>query len=92
MSTVKNSRPDGEGTCRDCGAMIIWVRLLALDRSHKPHPLDSVPRRDGSIERKRGTTSTTWYGRVVPIAERDGRALYRSHFASCPHAEVRRNR
>jgi len=88
VSTVRNSRPDGEDTCRSCGAMIVWVRLVAANGEHRPHPLDSVPKSDGTIERKRGKTSGTWYGRVIPPVERNGRNLYRSHFATCPEAQA----
>jgi hypothetical protein len=60
--------------------------------SGKKNPLDAVPTETGSIERKRGNHSDTYYGRVVPMAERvEGQRLYTSHFATCPNAKQHRN-
>lgn len=80
-------RPDGESTCRTCGAMIVWVKLVNASGETKPHPLDSVPKFEGTIERKRGKVSDTYYGRVVPKDERGGMRLYVSHFSTCPQAK-----
>ena len=88
-----------EARCSKCGALILWVTMVRDGNPSSKMPLDAVPTKDGTIERKRGNHSATWYGRVVPKAERSerlqhgGSALYVSHFATCPHAkEFRRGR
>lgn len=75
-----------EGRCRSCGAPIVWISLLP---SAKPHPVDSVPSIDGTIEVRRGRETSRRYGKVIPEHERAGR-LYVSHFATCPNASSHR--
>ncbi len=79
-----------EAKCSKCGALILWVTMVRDGKPGSKMPLDAVPTKDGTIERKRGNHSAIWYGRVVPRTERmmTGRALlYVSHFATCPNAE-----
>lgn len=68
-------------TCRSCGAPLLWVRM----ESGKRMPLDSVPDPLGNIcalmDRDTGQ-HVGWYARDLDKAQR-----YRSHFATCPHAE-----
>lgn len=77
---------DQSPKCKKCGWQIVWCLLVSKENPHgKPHPLDVVPSFEGTIERKRGRHSDSWYGRVVPKAEREAnpRRLYISHFATC---------
>lgn len=78
----------GEGKCRLCGQPILWVKLLRAGVSDvsllKNSPLDQVPQPTGTILRRVGRTSDTWYGRVVPTVDRPNHGrLYVSHFATC---------
>ncbi len=84
-------RPEDEGKCRSCGEVIVWCQLVSGEDS-RAHPLNAVPSDKGTIETKPGTISGRRYGRIVPEAERGGRKLYVSHFATCPQAGSWRRR
>jgi len=86
---TRQRHPEGEGKCRTCGQVILWVKMVP---SLAPTPLDPVPVPDGNVERRPGKLDrSTWYGRVVPQAERKGR-LYVVHFRTCPQAGQHRRR
>jgi hypothetical protein len=76
--------------CSSCGANIRWAKIWP---SLKPHPIDAVPSADkGTLDLRLGTRGRTWYVRVLPKPEREGRLLYVSHFATCPQAHKHRRR
>ena len=83
---TRRVHPEGEGKCRSCGALILWVKLLP---NLKPTPLDPVPVADGNVERRKGRQSSTWYGKVIPKGEQSG-PLYVVHFRTCPNADQHR--
>ena len=79
----------GEAKCQTCGALILWVTMVP---SRKRCPLNPVPSAAGNIERKRGNSSDTYYGRVVPKDDRRMHSkLYKTHFASCKQADLWRD-
>jgi hypothetical protein len=69
--------------CRSCGVSILWVVV-----NNRLMPIDSDPSPAGMIEAHAipGDTSRRLVGRVVSAAERGGRMLYTSHFATCADA------
>lgn len=69
-----------EGVCRSerCKAAILWISLAP---SNKPHPVDMIPKLEGTI--KVFIEDGRRYGKVLPVDQRRGR-LYVSHFATCP--------
>lgn len=71
--------------CRSCGAPIEWAYFLV---SGKATPLDPGRHLTGNLEVV--ARDGDLYVRVVPAAERAGRALARSHFATCPNAASHR--
>lgn len=70
--------------CKSCGKPVMWVKM----DSGKPMPLDPTPTPLGNIcamlDRDTGE-HVGWYSRDVDKAQR-----YKSHFATCPHAEKHR--
>jgi hypothetical protein len=70
----------GEGKCRSCQALVLWVKTAA----GRNMPLDAMPGPAGNIERM--FDGEVWHGRVVPTAQRGGRMLYTSHHSTCPQA------
>lgn len=68
----------GDGTCRSCGAAIVWAELT----SGKRHPFNAPLIVDGVPQLAQGA-------RVVETV-----ANYpaTSHFATCPHAVSHRHR
>lgn len=69
--------------CRSCGAEIRWAVTV---KNGKHIPIDSAPVADGNllIEFRNGGYEAR------PATAEDvklGRAVYRSHFVSCPQAE-----
>lgn len=67
----------GMGVCRSCGAKVVWAKRA----DGREHPLDPVPFAEGNMKIVNG-----FIHRGSP-----GTGPYRSHFASCPHAETWRN-
>jgi hypothetical protein len=72
--------PTERGTCRSCGAPIIWVVMYP---SGKRMPLDARPLA-GLITIELGVPDTG-HSRGP-----DEEPLYRSHFATCPQAAQHR--
>lgn len=72
----RREHDDKTGTCRSCGAEVVWVTLLPKDPSKpgKPHPLDAKP--IGRAAVRFGST-----GRKARIVD-----TYASHFSTCPNA------
>lgn len=69
-----------EGTCRSCGAKILW----AVTTNNKPIPLDDRPASDGNLHLEEGVAY------VDLDRERWPGPHYKTHFASCPHAKQHR--
>lgn len=73
--------------CRTCGARIIWAQTQDL----RAKPVDADPHPTaGNLElfdRGPGLAPTAI---VVPAVKRHGKTLYRSHFATCPQADLHR--
>lgn len=70
------------GTCRSCGAAILWIESAA---SSKPMPLDPEPRADGNIFVLDGR------GAVETMLTNFGEGpRYVTHFVSCPSAAQHR--
>jgi len=66
-------------TCKSCRASIRWVRMSGV----RPMPVDALPAADGNV-----LVLADGKARVLKAEER-GRyvgTLYKSHFATCPHA------
>ena len=71
--------------CRSCGAPIIW----SLSRHGSRIPVDPEPHEAGNIllryDEHTGQAHADVIGRFEHV---EGRALHRSHFASCPQANA----
>lgn len=73
-------------TCASCSAPIRWATSAATG---KPVPLDEAPHEDGTVQ-IRGATAHVLNKhdldarRNLPPEQRT--PVYRSHFATCPHA------
>lgn len=85
-------------SCRECGAAVEWVRLMAGSGAHPgPHPIDVgvvLPAMVGAVALNRATGGAMVVrgedvdrGRVVRWADQ-GVEFRRSHFASCPRAQA----
>lgn len=64
----------GMGTCRSCGASIVWAR----GSWGKAMPLDQCAVSEGNIRINKDGAA---------VVGRKGSGPYRSHFATCPQAE-----
>lgn len=73
-----------ESVCRSCGAQIRWHRTERGTRM----PVDAQPHRDGNIRIDENDVARVTDPGLTLLAE----PLYRSHFASCPHADQHRKR
>lgn len=69
-------------TCRSCGAAIRWAETLWGKRI----PCDAAPHAEGNIQINESGGALV-YGHGVA---RPAGPLYRSHFATCPHAAQHR--
>ena len=76
-----------EGTCRSCGAKILWVRTAATNALM---PLDAEPCADGNIV-LRDEKAHVLKGDLFAGAEGGG-PRYKSHFACCPNARKHRKK
>jgi hypothetical protein len=74
------------GFCRSCNAPIYWVEWKG-----KKHPVDRAVTEDGNLQLFRRADDTV-YAEHVAIVDRKGKALRKSHFATCPSAEQHRQR
>ncbi len=76
---------NGTGSCRSCGASIVWV----VTEHGKKMPIDAQPLAwpDGNLELS--TVGAEVRVRVVKERTPDGN-MYRSHFASCKSAAQHR--
>ena len=68
----------GPGTCRACGAAIVWAELTSGKRHPFNAPLVVAGSQPGMFEN---------HGRTVESVINRDRA---SHFATCPHAATHR--
>lgn len=73
-------------TCKSCGTEIIWRRVTVHGRAM---PIDADPHPDGNIrlDRDGKTAHMVTRGELEQGVTGD---LYRSHFATCPHAKDHR--
>lgn len=78
MTRPKIDGSDPHGTCRTCGADLIWAR----SKTDKPIPLDAAPVADGNLELKNGRAIYVRPGSPNLF----GVPRYVSHFATCPDA------
>lgn len=69
--------------CRSCGAKILWVELGSTRRM----PVDAEPVEGGNVLLRGGFAEIIKPQEVLP-----GTPLYKSHFATCPHADQHRKR
>lgn len=79
-------------TCDSCGAPIEWARFST---SGKPVPLDVGIVENGNLEvverRDGGDAIVRLLGKAdLELARDAGRALRRTHFATCPNAATHR--
>lgn len=98
MSTHPSTPDPDVSPCRSCGRSIRWVTTL----DGKAMPLDPVPDHDhdGTIVPVYVDDATPGAPRVVRaqvlthrqalLARASGRPVWRSHFATCPHADTHR--
>jgi hypothetical protein len=80
-------RRTGPPTCRDCGARVVFVRMVATDRQM---PVDPIPVADGNVCARR--IGNRLHGYVIsedkpanPSMER-----YAAHFGTCQDRQDRR--
>jgi hypothetical protein len=77
-------------TCGSCQAEITW----AVTTKGKRMPVDAEPAEDGNVVLHPGLGSGDLpTATVIPKAEDDPPPVfprYRSHFATCPHADTHR--
>lgn len=69
-------------TCASCNAPIIW----AITPKHQRIPIDLEPADDGNV-----LLSEHFDGTTVASVTAPGSGTHRSHFATCPFADVHRN-
>jgi len=71
--------------CRSCNQEIRWCETATGQKM----PVDLMPEADGSL-----MILPTGRIRVVPVEDRAAcvAPLYKSHFATCPHAEQHRQK
>lgn len=77
-----------EGTCRSCGAKLIWAKTAA----GRSMPLDAGPVADGTIHLNSGGQCEVLTGEKLAtykMAYIDIR-LYKSHLSTCPQAATHR--
>lgn len=81
-------------TCRSCRAPVLWADTTGGERM----PIDAKPTAAGNVlihiseeQPPRLIAGVLTRGQVNG-ARSDGKTLYRSHFASCPHAHEHRAR
>lgn len=76
-------------TCKSCGAEVLWVKLVPLNR---PNPLDPTPTRQGNIRMlgMRKAVARVLGKAELADAELASEELYTSHFATCPNARQHR--
>lgn len=70
------------GTCRSCGAPIVWARYLKTGRSA---PLDATPDVAGNLSVEDGVYSICPDPKHCIHAEH-----YTTHFRTCPNARAHR--
>jgi hypothetical protein len=73
--------------CRTCHAPVEWAQTL---KARKWIPLDPGLAEDGNLEIAHRASNGTPIVRLVPLAERDGLELRRTHYATCPNADAHR--
>lgn len=85
--------------CRSCSARVIWTVTNPELKSGHPMMVDADPHPNGNILLARDPSIEHEPGKPVPVratvmrpgqiagARADGNVLYRSHFATCPHAD-----
>jgi hypothetical protein len=78
---AKQKKPFSNGTCRACGAPMLWVEML---KSGKKNPLDPVPVKHGNIIIV-GDGKAEAVSKNEPAAP--GELLYVSHYVTCPEAK-----
>jgi len=74
------------GTCRSCGALIVW----AVTDSGKKMPVDSEPHPEGNLTV--WAQGDTWRVKVIQTTTRWDAPRFRPHFATCPDAQSWRKR
>lgn len=74
------------GTCRSCAAEIVWV----LTRKGHRMPIDPEPGPDGNLEIDDDGIANVLGDDDIVRARFEGKALYLSHFATCPMASTHR--
>ena len=73
------------GTCRSCGAPIVWVET----ELGTPMPLDVEPCPDGNITVEGGKARVL---RATLFEQPPAGPRFKSHFSSCPHADMHRRK
>ncbi len=75
------------GSCKSCGADVIWA---VAEQSLKSIPVDPKPRKDGNIQLL-ARADRPPIARSLKVADRFGKTGLRvAHFTSCPHADQHR--
>lgn len=74
--------------CRSCGAAIAWVQT----ESGKQMPLDAEPSPDGNMACMANGSYRVLTGSDLEAAKKNGIALRKSHFATCPNAASHRRK
>lgn len=71
------------GVCRSCGAEIVWV---LTEKGHRM-PIDPEPcPKNGNLEIDDDGIASALRDDDIVRARFEGKALYLSHFATCPNA------
>jgi hypothetical protein len=73
--------------CSTCSAQVIWARTV----HGIPMMVDAQPTERGDLALQPRQSGTPQVWKPTP-EQRAGRALYRSHFATCPDADAHRRK
>jgi hypothetical protein len=79
----------GKGTCRGCGAEMLWVEMIGTGKRNPLNPKPDPERGDilvvaGSGSRRLGLSVAKLTKEAREEAKESGAQLYLSHFATCP--------
>ena len=77
--------------CKSCGAEVLWVKLVPMNRLN---PVNPTPTREGNIRMlgQRKAVAKVLSKADLETAALASEELYTSHFATCPNAKQHRRK
>ncbi|MGZ0150684.1 hypothetical protein ACXJJ3_26740 [Kribbella sp. WER1] len=87
MPRRKTVRRTGPPTCNDCGALIVFVRMVATD---KQLPVDPIPVADGNVCARLIGNRLHGYVITEDRPPNPGMQRYAAHFGTCTDRQDRR--